>query len=339
MTSVTNYAGLASGETIGTLFQWSNVNNAEGAPDGNNATVTTANGTSHPLSNFLITGNYGFSIPSGSVINGVVVGITRSEPSGGNIALDKVVALCQGSSSSLISSNVASSTKYPQTATIQTYGSSTDTLGATLTSDIINNSNFGVAFQPLLSVSGIDTIDVDAISIEIFYTVPPTPTPTVTPTTSVTSSLTVTPSPTVTATPSVTATSSLTPTPTSTITPTVTPTISVTPSTTPTPTVTPSTTPALEDELTDGFVVEIETGTGVIFANPSTTLCSGTWILPENPADEAIIEILTSKQISVLTLSPNSGQFITPNPPTLMLAGSGISYRFCATLSTWFRRW
>lgn len=132
-------------------------------------------------------------------------------------------------------------------------------------------------------------------------------------------------------TPTVTQTPSWTPSPTPSATPTI------------TPTVTPTATPAYPDESiqtpTNGFSLTVVDGVTHLYLNPAGPLCSGSITMPPNPVNEQTLEVLTSEQISLLTLNANTGQELTPNPPQIMLAGSGFSYRYLTSLGTWFRRW
>src|SRR5579863_4723047 len=89
---------------------WSSLSNL-GAADGNYATVS--NGS---LSNTIKVTGYGFSIPSGATINGIVVQINRkSAQSGTKASQDQVVQMLKANSA--VGSNYAATgTNWPTTA-------------------------------------------------------------------------------------------------------------------------------------------------------------------------------------------------------------------------------
>lgn len=327
--SITTDGSVISGGSI----LWANPSYAS-SNDGSYATQVP--NTSTTGARYLVLENFGFSIPSTATINGIIISINRRKTNSSGQIQDTVVQLKQGST--LIGSNVAIASDWPTTATVQTYGGSSNMLGTSLTPSDINNSNFGMALR-IYNVGGFGAQgEVDNITIEVFYTeaVTPTPTPTVTNTTTPTmtvtptNSATVTPTTSATSTPEVTHTPSATPSPTVTVTPTET--------ITPTPTVTPSTTPVLVP-VTEGFDMTIPDGVEVVFLDPVGTICNGTIRLPANPANKQTVEILTSEKISTINVYANVGQTLVPNPPTIMLSGSGFSYRFNAASNKWFRRW
>jgi hypothetical protein len=289
---------------------WTNPTSA--ATSNNIGAFVGLSSNSTTVSRYLVFQNLGASIPSGSSIDGFILTIKRKKADSGGEIRDAEIKLCKGSS--VFGNNKADTVNdWSASYATVTYGSSTDTWGTSFTVSDINALDFGFVIRPYNSGGTIGAdADVDYATLEVFYSEPvsatPTPTLTSTPTPTPTNSATVTPSP------------------------TVTPTLSTT------PTVTPSTTPSTVDPV-DGFNLEIANGVKVIFLNPDSTLATGTIKMPSMPVDKQVIEVLTSKQISELTVLPNMSQSLTPNPPTLMLAGSGFSYRFNATLDKWFRRW
>jgi hypothetical protein len=112
--------------------------------------------------------NYGFSIPSGAIINGIVVTINRrtSAVNAGRITRDNIVSLVKGGI--VTGNNKATATAYTTSFATATYGSSTDTWGTTWTPADINATNFGA----ILSVNANNslTATVDYIRITIHYT-------------------------------------------------------------------------------------------------------------------------------------------------------------------------
>lgn len=311
--SITTDGSVISGGTIA----WANPSNAA-IDDGNYATQIPNSNTTG--SRYLVFENFGFSIPSTATIDGIIISIKRRKTSSSGQINDTVVQLKQGST--LIGNNVALAANWPTTVAVQTYGASNDVLGTSLTPANINSSGFGVTLR-IYNVGGSGAQgEVDVVTIEIFYTDAVTATPTTTPTHTPTATATLTPE--VTHTPSMTPSATVTVTPTETI--------------TPTPTITPSLTPALVP-VNEGFDMTIPDEIDVIFLDPEGTICNGTIRMPANPINKQTIEILTSEKISTINVFANSGQTLVPNPPSIMLAGSGFSYRFNTAAGKWFRRW
>lgn len=93
------------------------------------------------------------------------------------------------------------------------------------------------------------------------------------------------------------------------------------------------------DAPTTGFTYNFDiTNTFIsLVLNPSSTIANGTIILPDTPMDGQTIEVLTSQDITTLTVSPNTGQTIL-NAPITLGANTGFSYRYVAAVTTWFRR-
>jgi len=138
-------------------------------------TYTTVNvfGAITSQSHYIACTNYGFSIPSGATIDGIVVEIERkaNNSAGSKYVVDFVVKLIKGGTIS--GSNLADTvTLYPTTDTIATYGGSTNLWGLSWTHTDINASNFGVA----LSVKVANTLktntiaSIDHLRITVYYT-------------------------------------------------------------------------------------------------------------------------------------------------------------------------
>ena len=350
MTTQIVYAGAVT--SAGAIVPWSNPNLSRFAPD---QSYSQQSSTDVDDNDYLIATNFGLSIPVGSIITNVFVKIwTYANLNLGDIDSDGECYLTlNGSTPS--GNNVYNDFTYTNNNPItnegyQQFGVLSNTWGVSLTPSDVNDSNFGIMVR---TSRVFITNFIDAFQITITYEPNPSPTPTstITPTPTITLTLTSTPTPTPTSTPTQTATQTmtvtLTPTPTETSqatpTMTVTPTVTitstpeVTPTTSPTPTVTPTTTPVLVP-VTEGFDMVIPDGVDVVFLDPESTICNGTVRLPPNPANKQTIEILTSQKISTITVLSTGGHTLVPNPPTLMLAGSGFSYRFNAASGKWFRR-
>lgn len=142
---------------------WLNASNV-GADDGSEAQITAATYDANDHSYRLKARNLGFSV-SGT-IDGIVVEIERRAFAGA--AEDQEVRLSDAAGT-LVGDDKQKATAWPSTATIDTYGTSTDTWNAGLTAADINDPDFGVALIVLATAANTD-IGVDFIRATITYT-------------------------------------------------------------------------------------------------------------------------------------------------------------------------
>jgi hypothetical protein len=143
---------------------WTNPQNATNS-DNVYASVALKNQTSH----YLKATGFGFNIPSGSTINGIVVEVERYATNA-NITDNSVVIVKNGNLGTTNRAGGAWST----TEGYVTYGSSTDLWGTTWTAEDINASNFGVAISAKdTTANKTYTAYVDHIRITVYYTPPP----------------------------------------------------------------------------------------------------------------------------------------------------------------------
>lgn len=115
---------------------------------------------------YLTATNFGFSIPSGAIIQGVQVGMNLESafyPSGTQGAKDKTAQLVV--SGSRAGNNLSENT-FLTTNTQKIYGNINSTWGLTLTPAIVNSSNFGFAFQVEVCSS---VVKVYELYIAIYY--------------------------------------------------------------------------------------------------------------------------------------------------------------------------
>lgn len=143
---------------------WSNPGNITG-DEGSNA---TANNLGVSTTQYLQGTNFGFSIPDGAEIAGVIVTMERgyTTDSGSPQVSDQGVQL-------IISGSRAGTIKqdaffWNASATVAAYGSSTDLWGNTLSPAIVNASNFGVALRAQ-NASGQADLFCDYFRINVFY--------------------------------------------------------------------------------------------------------------------------------------------------------------------------
>lgn len=138
-------------------FAWSNPENATD-DDGLSASVNTSNADEN--TNYLLSTNYGFSIPAGATINGIDV---YAETGGGINNWQSSVRLVKAGVIQSADRAVANQPLYNAV-----YGTSTDLWDDTWTADDINNSGFGVAYAARIFNGNTTTIDY--VGIEVYYT-------------------------------------------------------------------------------------------------------------------------------------------------------------------------
>ncbi|GIW43380.1 MAG: hypothetical protein KatS3mg077_0662 [Candidatus Binatia bacterium] len=272
---------------FGSSASWSQPNSA-GASDNSYATANFGSTTDGAYTSWLFCSQYGFSLPSNAVVQGIQVDVERRQGAAGATGVDKSVKTGLGSAQS---ADRASVDPWPSVDTVKTYGGPTDLWGRTWSPADINASTFGVAIAGAQSGATPPQLLVDSIQVTVFYSVPATATPTATP------------SPTVTPT---------TPPPTPTQSPTVTPTFSSTPTATPTPTDTPSPSPTHTDTPTN---TPQPTSTPTLSGTPAATVPTPT----QSPTSEPTA---TASASPTATLSPSATSsptltFTPTHSPTL----------------------
>jgi len=155
-----NYSGTGGVSGAGTA--WSNTANAVGSTADNYASVSlSGNGET---SEYLELTNFGFSIPDGQDIDGITVEI-RYRQSGTKIE-DNTVQLIVGG---IISgNNNGADNALPGSATIGSYGGTTDTWGLSLTEAGVEASNFGVAIRfDKQGGGGAETGEIDWVRVTV----------------------------------------------------------------------------------------------------------------------------------------------------------------------------
>ena len=142
---------------------WVSPGNASASDDAR-ATVTL--GIIVPNSEYLKSTNFGFTIPAGATINGIVVEIERSTPIAGQVT-DGRVRIVKGGT---IGATDRSGGTWPSTDAYASYGSSSDLWGETWTSTDINSSLFGTALVAAWVSASAPVAQVDHVRITVHYT-------------------------------------------------------------------------------------------------------------------------------------------------------------------------
>ena len=162
----------------GTGVAWSSATGITASDDTRSTAALTGTVAGTRQTQFLVASNFGFTIPSGATIDGVVVEIERSVSStSGNPKDESVYLTNNASNTGLIGNNKASASVWPTTDAYATYGASNDVWGATLTDSIVNDSGFGVFVRANKDATeSSTTVRVDHIRMTVYYT-PASPPP------------------------------------------------------------------------------------------------------------------------------------------------------------------
>lgn len=140
---------------IGTV-SWVNPDNAK-ISDNIYSTVTLSNQKSH----YLLATNFGFTIPSGSTIDGILTEV-EAKTSSGLVQMQRIIR--KGTSLIFLAGSIWLDTTeqyYPS-------GNASDLWGTSWTAENINDSNFGTVYNS--SGTPTDTISIDHIRITVYYT-------------------------------------------------------------------------------------------------------------------------------------------------------------------------
>jgi hypothetical protein len=142
------------------------------ADDGNTANITASTYDTGDQSFILRATGFDFSaIPDGSTIDGVIAVINTWYRSGqGSGSGDKLI-LWNGTAETGNNKWATPQALSTTNTTTYTLGGATDVWGATLTAAIVKGSGFGVNIGMLSTAANTD-LDVDYITLEIYYTAP-----------------------------------------------------------------------------------------------------------------------------------------------------------------------
>lgn len=114
---------------------------------------------------YLRASSFGFAIPGGATIDGVLAeaGIWSSA---GGASYDNSIKLCVGGTIS--GNNKANGTAWPASYVSKQWGGAADLWGLSLTDSDVNNSGFG--FGVACGVGGFDQVYMDYMYLYVFYT-------------------------------------------------------------------------------------------------------------------------------------------------------------------------
>lgn len=140
---------------------WTNPGNIT-ADDASYATAATTNvATSH----WLKATNFGFTLPTDAIINGIQVTYKYKDSTGaGQVNSCKIVK-----GGTIVGSSLSGGESIPVSENTQSYGGSSNLWGQTWTAADINASNFGFVLQTISNAGG-STQSVNRVTATITYT-------------------------------------------------------------------------------------------------------------------------------------------------------------------------
>ena len=164
-TQATSPGTIADNDSIGTAI-W-NFPERAATQDG---TFAIADLGQSAISHYLVATNFGFALPVGATINGIVVEILRQENDLLDNIFDNAVRLVVGGNIS--STDRSSSTEWNvNEVNYVSYGSSTDLWGETPSRGNVVASDFGVALSAKATLGLLLTeAEVDHIRMTVYYT-------------------------------------------------------------------------------------------------------------------------------------------------------------------------
>lgn len=140
---------------------WGSPGNAASSDDTRSTTGFSIAGTRYHRST-----NFGFAIPSGATIDGIVVEIEKSQQFGSGNAQDEDVYIVKGGSP--VGDDNAAAGNWPSSDAYTTYGGASDLWGTTWSDTDINASTFGVQIRAL--ATGFVDARIDHVRITVYYT-------------------------------------------------------------------------------------------------------------------------------------------------------------------------
>lgn len=157
-----------NGAGTGAGGSWTNPGNIT-ADDASFATLNFTGTPTYPTTALKAT-NFGFSIPSGATINGIVVEWKRKVNTTTNSPRDNHIYIVKGGTTQTTQDKASAST-WPTTEAFATYGTSSDLWGVSWTDTDINSSGFGSELSVKANAGkGSKTASVNYCRITVYYT-------------------------------------------------------------------------------------------------------------------------------------------------------------------------
>lgn len=111
---------------------------------------------------------FGFSIPSGATIDGIVVEYERNAPFSSGSIKDYAVRIVKGGA--IGATDRSTATAWPGSEAYESHGGASDLWGESWTDGDINASNFGVAISAQCTASSGDYAQIDHVRATVYYT-------------------------------------------------------------------------------------------------------------------------------------------------------------------------
>ena len=168
MSQVTNSPQTCADDATNGSVAWANPDNAK-VSDDVLATTGFGSGTGTGTSHYLKATNFGFSIPSGATINGILVEVEKQLS---YICKDSEVKIIKADGTIGTTNKADTITNWPSFGnTYVSYGGSSDLWGETWDDTKINDVDFGVAISALITKERDGSYAyVDHIRITVYYT-------------------------------------------------------------------------------------------------------------------------------------------------------------------------
>ena len=148
-------------------FSWTNPGNASSS--NNSYAESAVSGFPSETDTFYLKAtDFGFSIPGGATIDGILVEIEKSESTAADDVIDRRVRIVKGGT--IGSTDKADATEWPTTDAYTSYGGAADLWGETWTPADINASNFGTVIAAGCASTGPGIPLIDHIRITVTYT-------------------------------------------------------------------------------------------------------------------------------------------------------------------------
>jgi hypothetical protein len=142
-----NNAGTASSNSAAGTSFWTDPSNVTGASD---ASFAFFDAEASGDSEYLDVTNFGFSIPAGATIDGILFEVRVREVASADNIFDKLVKPLKAGTA--VGTDQKSAVEWGTSFAYRSYGSSSSLLGTTWTYSDINASNFGIRIQAAESV-------------------------------------------------------------------------------------------------------------------------------------------------------------------------------------------
>ena len=85
-----------------------------------------------------------------------------------------------------------------------------------------------------------------------------------------------------------------------------------------------------------GFSIQAQSNASKLVLSPAGVLATGTVTMPATPFEGMEWRLTSTKAVTVLTLTPSTGQTIN-NAPVALAAGVGVGYTYATAGAAWYR--